>query len=375
MCYRFCRVPVKWEYALLYLDHIVIFSIKTDEYTKHACLVSRLPKNAGVSLEFQKCAFFINIIDYLDQIIRPVRLEVANHTAGAIRELGTPSADTETKSFQGLCNVFRWLSWISRESLQPFLDVLKNTGKGPRTSSERRAPGFTYLRKKFMSPLELSVPRQNRQYTLDIDAYDKSRMCDSGERERWESTPTDWVLVTSPHRAGMKPWFYTPRMTRSGLAFSLLRTYLEGASFTLRTDHHGPLWILNLLDTAGKLAHWKLWLRERDYETVHSGVKNHQAADTYSRLLTNGWDPPILAEVITARFVTRPNKHAFNSPSIDAAEGSKSKIVTNFGNSLPTLLKFVAPQQTDTYCSQVHQYTGLSNNAFPYRVNGIHVRQ
>lgn len=37
-------------------------------------------------------------------------------------------------------------------------------------------------------------------------------------------------------------------------AILLLRSHVEGARLTLRTDHHALLWILNVADATGNLA-------------------------------------------------------------------------------------------------------------------------
>lgn len=59
------------QYALVYLDGIVICSSTPGKQIKQTGLVSRLLKNASVALNLQNCAFFTNTVDRLVHIIRP----------------------------------------------------------------------------------------------------------------------------------------------------------------------------------------------------------------------------------------------------------------------------------------------------------------
>lgn len=58
-----------------------------------------------------------------------------------------------------------------------------------------------------------------------------------------------------------------------------LRPYLEGVSFTFRTDHEALRWILNMADLTGKLARWRLSLSELEFDVFHRFGIKHQAPD------------------------------------------------------------------------------------------------
>lgn len=61
---------VKWKFALVHLDKIVIFSRTTDAHTDHVGQVLTLLKDAGTPLSLRKSEFFTNSIDYLGHVIR-----------------------------------------------------------------------------------------------------------------------------------------------------------------------------------------------------------------------------------------------------------------------------------------------------------------
>lgn len=81
---------VKWKYALVYLDNVIIFSRTAVE---HLNLVQRVLwplSESGVTLILNKFFFFTDTVDYLGHFIRPGELYVGSHTADAIDGLKEP---------------------------------------------------------------------------------------------------------------------------------------------------------------------------------------------------------------------------------------------------------------------------------------------
>ncbi len=68
----------------------------------------------------------------------------------------------------------------------------------------------------------------------------------------------------------------------------MLRPYLEGVRFTVRTDHHALRWVLSCSRTEShcRLERWRLRLLEFDFEVQYRPGATHHAADVMSRLLT-----------------------------------------------------------------------------------------
>lgn len=97
----------KWEFALFYLDDVMIFSRTASEHIVHVCKAFRLLRHAGVSLKLPECSFFTDRLDYLGQVALPERLAVSGRTRKVIEGLCIPINVSEFRSFLGLCNVYR----------------------------------------------------------------------------------------------------------------------------------------------------------------------------------------------------------------------------------------------------------------------------
>ena len=61
------------------------------------------------------------------------------------------------------------------------------------------------------------------------------------------------------------------------------RTYLEGTSFKIETDHNRLTHLSTLKDSHGRLARWALPLQSFDFRIVHRSGKANAYADSLSR--------------------------------------------------------------------------------------------
>lgn len=295
---------VKWTTALVYLDDVIVYSRTKEEHYEHLRTVLSLLKDAGVSLKFPKCQFFQDTCDYLGHTITPGKLQVASKCQDAIRKAFPPRTVKELQSFLGLCNVYRRFVPNFARIAAPLTKKLRkgepqNFGDLDKAESE----AYERLRDSMISPPVLALPRAGYSYTLDTDACDYQVGC---------------VLLQEQPDKTLRPVGYWSRsLTKAEKNYSttekeclaivwaalMLRPYLEGVRFTLRTDHSALRWILNLADASGRLMRWRLRLSDFDYEVKHRAGVKHQAADTLSRLRTDGADTSLLDDAIPTLLV------------------------------------------------------------------------
>lgn len=76
--------------------HVILRTVKAPvEHVRHVSPVLSLLSDTSVSLELNMRSFLTDTMDYFRNVIRPVKLEIAAHTSGAIRPLKEPSSVTE----------------------------------------------------------------------------------------------------------------------------------------------------------------------------------------------------------------------------------------------------------------------------------------
>lgn len=100
---------VIWQYTLVYLDSIVVFSKIAERHIEHILSDLTLFQRGGVTLKPKKRILFTNQIDYLRHVKWLRQSQIASSTADAIRLFQQPPNISEMRSFLGLCDLFRRL--------------------------------------------------------------------------------------------------------------------------------------------------------------------------------------------------------------------------------------------------------------------------
>lgn len=96
---------VRCQFALEYLDDICVFSKLPEEHIEQVMRNLRLLYKAEITLKPRKCRFFAEASYYLEHVIRPGHLEIAEDPTDVITKLEQPTLKTEFCSFSGLCKL------------------------------------------------------------------------------------------------------------------------------------------------------------------------------------------------------------------------------------------------------------------------------
>lgn len=154
----------------------------------------------------------------------------------------------------------------------------------------------------------------------------------------------------------------------------LLRPYLKGSLFALRTDHSAFRWILNLADATGKLIWWCLRLSQYEVDVVHWPGVRYQAANALLPPETDGLqecpfdnEVPVLAiehnlpvsqdeteDYYLVRSVRDYEDHKLSAAQIALADGT-----TNHVSKPPSVPELVDEQSTYAFCRKAATAEGI----------------
>lgn len=96
----------------------------------------------------------------------------------------------------------------------------------------------------------------------------------------------------------------------------LLRCYLEGSWFIVRTHHDALRWILNITD-ATKLPRWRLRQSEFEFQIFYQTSIKHNASDAILCLSTTGMDETPLEDDVPTLMLTKGQPES-ETPETDA---------------------------------------------------------
>lgn len=162
---------VKWQYAIEYLDDIIVFSSTVEEHKWHLRSVLGMLRNAGMSLKLHKCFFLQKRVEYLGHIVSPGQLAVQSKTCDAIIGMAPPTNLTKLRSLLVLCNVCHRSVKNFARIADPLRKRLHKT-KDPtfRSLNDVELEAFELLKAKLTSPPVISLPKAGLEYVVDTDA-------------------------------------------------------------------------------------------------------------------------------------------------------------------------------------------------------------
>lgn len=239
--------PGKWQTALVYLYDIVIFYKTTEEHITPVKQMLTLLQKERDNLELKKCMFFTNTIDSARHIVRMRRLEISSQTTIAIRERKEPRSVTELRSFQGLYSFFKnFVSNIARMEAPLNQKPQKDQRKKFRPLKNEGWNAVTALQEKLISPPILALPYAGGLCTLYTDLCNIELGCML--LQQYPEMARSFIEAGHTYDATQRECMAIVWST------ILLRSHVEGSRLTIRTDHDSLCWILNLIDTNGRLA-------------------------------------------------------------------------------------------------------------------------
>jgi hypothetical protein len=259
---------VRWRKCLCYLDDIILFSSSIKSHVEDLDKVLSLLREAGVSLRLDKCHFFCRSVNYLGHVIEPGKLSVQATKVDTILKAKLPRKKTELRALLGTFNVYRRFVSKFATIAAPLTNHLRKYS--PDSFDLEESPdafaAFEQLRPMLTSPPTLALSEQGLEYVLDTDATESQiSACLQQRDEHGVIHPIGyWSRQLSPteHR-----YHITETIAYSVYwAVKLLRPYLEGNRFTVRTNNSALTWLFNADgNSTPQLTRWRLGLAQLDF--------------------------------------------------------------------------------------------------------------
>ena len=261
------------QYAIAFLDDIIVFSKTHAEHLQHLKKVFEKLK-----LKLSKCSFCQKRVKYLGHIISENDIEPDPSKVEVIRELRPPGTVKEVRSFVDMASFYRRFIDHFSEIVQPLTNLTKKNVRFQWTDCHQSA-AFETLKQKLSSAPVLGHPNFSLPYKLYTDA----------------SLYAVGAVLTQEFPEGERVIQYLSKQLTPGsviereayaiiFAVNKLRHFLLGSKFTIFTDHM----LLCSLFTAEmknvRVQRWAIMLAEYGCDVQYKSGKTNIIADILSHI-------------------------------------------------------------------------------------------
>lgn len=271
-------------FVFVYLDDIII---ATESFHKHLEVLEEIfkrLKKASLWLNLEKCQFVRSELKYLGYVVDNTGLHVDPDKIQVIVNFPRPKKPKQIRQFLGMASWYRRFIPDFATIMAPLNALIRKNSKWSWTTEMEKA--FCTLKHRLVCAPVLATPDFEKPFIIQTDASDHglgcilSQMMDDGEH----------VIAYGSRTLSKAECKYsvTEKECLAVLwAVERYRPYIEGAQFTIITDHHSLLWLNNLKDPVGRLARWAVRLQQYDYNIQHRKGSAHVGPDALSRAVGN----------------------------------------------------------------------------------------
>ena len=278
------------DFAMAYLDDIIIFSQNEEDHLKHIEIIFKKLKKADLKLKESKCDFFKKEIHYLGHLISVNGIQPLQEKLESIRSMPKPRSPKEIKQFLGLTGYYRKFIPRFSDMARPLTKLLAHDCEFKWTNQYDIS--FQMLKDTLCSAPILKYPDTTKLYTLYTDA---SKYGWAGVLTQSHTSTMDGKEITMDHpvsyvsglfHGGQLNW---TTLTKEAYAIymSIKKStfYLTGHDIMLRSDHLPLKKFLRKMTLNNTVNNWSTEIESFNINFIHISGKANVLADTLSRLI------------------------------------------------------------------------------------------
>jgi len=224
----------------------------------------------------KKCQFFQHELTFLGHVVSAEGLKVDPQKTRVVQEWPTPKNVHDVRSFLGLANYFRRCVQGYSNLVRPLTNLTRKSTEWQWSDECQRA--FNDLKERLTTAPVLALPDPEKPYEVITDAsgfgigavlmqegrpiaFEGRKLSDAETRYAVH----EQVCMASIH------------------ALNVWRCYLEGAKFTVVTDHHPNTFLLSQPKLSRRQARWSEFLSRFDFDWIYRPGRSN-VADPISRI-------------------------------------------------------------------------------------------
>ena len=239
--------------VIVYIDDILLHSKNHAEHRQQLHKLFNRLRNTNLKVNLKKCEFGADNVSYLGYRLTPNGILPGADKLKAVRDAEPPKTVHQVRQFMGLCNFFRAHVKNFAMTASPLhkLTSKETKWKNGQPLPEDCLKAFNSLKEALCSEPLVAYPRQNRPYSLIVDACTGNSENNGGMGAilcQTDALGRPQVIAYASKQLAKHEKNYTPFLVEMAAmiwGMEHFDTYLRGRHFTVFTDHKP-------LETSGK---------------------------------------------------------------------------------------------------------------------------
>ncbi|KYO45360.1 hypothetical protein Y1Q_0022121 [Alligator mississippiensis] len=270
------------QFAMAYIDDIVIFSQDFESHLIHLTTVSGKIKQAGLTVKSKMCQWALSEVVYLGHHVGGNHIAPLWDKIEAIKDWLPPQTKKQVGAFLGLTGYYRRFVPGFGATAAPLHELTKKGSPDPVVWKQGCQEVFDTLKAALIKQPILKALLHDKPFYIATDASDSGLgavLLQEHQETRHLMVYLNWKLI---------PWEQNlSSIEKECLAITWvlnkLRPYFWRQQFTVLSDHAPLPWLQTMQNTNTKLQQWAWQLQEFNFTVEHIKERQNVIADALSR--------------------------------------------------------------------------------------------
>jgi cleavage and polyadenylation specificity factor subunit 1 len=225
-------------FVIVYVDDILVFSRNHDDHKRHLRQVLQLMSKNGLVARLDKCVLGSSEVEFLGHHVSAAGLHPLQDKVSAVEKFPRPTCVKQVQEFTGMLNYYHRFIPKAADILAPLYDLTSKKKKGEFHWTNEHENAFNAAKTALTDATLLSHPDPHRPVQLVTDASDIAiggvlQQCIPGSDD-----PAPIAFFSRKLQPAQKKYSVFDReLLAAYLTVKHFKHWLDGAEFTLRTDH------------------------------------------------------------------------------------------------------------------------------------------
>ena len=249
------RILKDFDFAIAYLDNIIIFCRTAEEHLPHIRKVFETFWSANLSLKLSKWHFFSKEIQYLGHILSTKGIHPLPLKTWPIQKMHLPTTPKQVFAFLGLVGYYRKFIKDFTKMAKQLTLLTRQQVKFEWTPAHQEA--FMKLKDSIIQAPILWHPNPSKRYIIYTDASDDA--CRAQLPQEHDGIKFPITFLSHTFLEMQRKWNTTEQEAYSiYYAVTKWNYYLKGADIIVRNDHKPLTKFLNRKNANNKVNRWGL---------------------------------------------------------------------------------------------------------------------